>query len=265
MMLARLPKIALWLSLALLGWFAVAVFGPKFGIIDWQTGLLFMVMKMGVFLVAGAALFALVALAASALKKPRTGWWRALIALAIPLAIFAGLASVRAQGEAVPPIHDVTTSPQNPPVFTARTLAIREAQEANPIPDYSVPLGEMEPWSEAMKGTPLAAQNHAEIIAQSYPDLASIAYSGDAAAAITAISAAMNEIGLTDVTVSDDGTRVEGVAETFAFGFKDDVVVRVAEGAIDIRSVSRVGLSDLGYNAERVRALSSAIEAKLSS
>ena len=51
----------------------------------------------------------------------------------------------------------------------------------------------------------------------------------------------------------------EGTAETFWFGFKDDVVVRVTPapdgetGArVDIRSVSRVGLSDLGANAERI-------------
>ncbi|MGL5839140.1 MAG: DUF1499 domain-containing protein, partial [Sphingorhabdus sp.] len=44
------------------------------------------------------------------------------------------------------------------------------------------------------------------------------------------------------------------------FRFKDDVVVRVrptedAKGSIvDMRSISRVGVSDLGMNAKRVRA-----------
>ena len=41
------------------------------------------------------------------------------------------------------------------------------------------------------------------------------------------------------------------------FGFKDDVAVRIraqGEGSqIDVRSVSRVGLSDLGANAARIR------------
>jgi uncharacterized protein (DUF1499 family) len=48
------------------------------------------------------------------------------------------------------------------------------------------------------------------------------------------------------------------VATTFWFGFKDDVVVRIsAEGAgsrVDVRSKSRVGRSDLGTNAQRIRA-----------
>jgi uncharacterized protein (DUF1499 family) len=49
---------------------------------------------------------------------------------------------------------------------------------------------------------------------------------------------------------------VEATATTFWFGFKDDVVVRVVANAagsrIDIRSVSRVGQSDIGANAARI-------------
>jgi hypothetical protein len=52
------------------------------------------------------------------------------------------------------------------------------------------------------------------------------------------------------------GGRVEATATTFWFGFKDDVVVRVRPAAagsvVDVRSVSRVGVSDLGANARRI-------------
>jgi uncharacterized protein (DUF1499 family) len=51
--------------------------------------------------------------------------------------------------------------------------------------------------------------------------------------------------------------RIEATATTPWFGFKDDIVVRVrpAQGGsrIDVRSVSRVGGSDIGENAKRVR------------
>jgi len=50
--------------------------------------------------------------------------------------------------------------------------------------------------------------------------------------------------------------RIEATDTTFWFGFKDDVVIRitpVAQGSrIDVRSVSRVGKSDVGTNARRI-------------
>lgn len=52
--------------------------------------------------------------------------------------------------------------------------------------------------------------------------------------------------------------RFEAVDETALFGFKDDIVVRVratGQGSVmDVRSVSRVGESDLGANAKRIQA-----------
>jgi uncharacterized protein (DUF1499 family) len=51
--------------------------------------------------------------------------------------------------------------------------------------------------------------------------------------------------------------RIEATATTPWFGFKDDVVVRVAAAPggslVDARSVSRVGLGDAGANAARLR------------
>ncbi|MEC7162978.1 MAG: DUF1499 domain-containing protein, partial [Pseudomonadota bacterium] len=50
---------------------------------------------------------------------------------------------------------------------------------------------------------------------------------------------------------------IEATASTPFFGFRDDVIIRVTEdtgGArVDMRSASRVGLSDLGVNAGRIR------------
>jgi uncharacterized protein (DUF1499 family) len=58
------------------------------------------------------------------------------------------------------------------------------------------------------------------------------------------------------VAAEPAGGRIEATATTFWFGFKDDVVVRVtpADGGsrIDVRSVSRVGRSDVGTNAKRI-------------
>ncbi len=58
--------------------------------------------------------------------------------------------------------------------------------------------------------------------------------------------------------------RVEATARTLMFGFKDDVVIRItpAENGsrIDVRSVSRVGRSDLGANAKRIRKFLKSLE-----
>jgi uncharacterized protein (DUF1499 family) len=59
------------------------------------------------------------------------------------------------------------------------------------------------------------------------------------------------------VTVDSEAGRLEAIDTTFWFGFRDDVVVRVRPGAddvrVDVRSVSRVGVGDLGANAARIR------------
>ena len=60
---------------------------------------------------------------------------------------------------------------------------------------------------------------------------------------------------------------LSATATTFWFGFKDDIAVRVrAEGAgsvVDVRSTSRVGLSDLGANAARIEAYLAGVSGRL--
>jgi uncharacterized protein (DUF1499 family) len=63
-----------------------------------------------------------------------------------------------------------------------------------------------------------------------------------------------------EVVASDEaGRRIEATDTTFWFGFKDDVAIRVSaipdgSSRVDVRSVSRVGRSDVGTNAARIRA-----------
>ena len=62
--------------------------------------------------------------------------------------------------------------------------------------------------------------------------------------------------------------RYEAVAKTPLFGFVDDIAVRItplADGgtAVDVRSMSRVGVSDLGTNAKRIRRFLGELEAVL--
>ena len=57
---------------------------------------------------------------------------------------------------------------------------------------------------------------------------------------------------------------IEATDTTRWFGFVDDIVTesrRGGRGAVDLRSVSRVGRSDIGTNAERIRAFLAALQA----
>lgn len=257
---AKFATISLYLSLALVVWFIVAAFGPKFGLIDWQTGLMTMTFTWGIGLIGVTALIAVIALVWTLIKAPRSGWFKAVIALAIPAIFFAALGATKATGESVPPIHDVTTNTANPPMFSPEKLALRQSLDANPISDFQTPLGEIEAYKND-RFADMAGKTKADLVAEGYPGLNSVMLPVSADAASIMVADAMKSVGFADIKAQGD--IVEGVAETFLYGFKDDVVVRItpAEGGsqIDVRSTSRVGLSDLGENAKRIKKLLNAL------
>lgn len=234
-------------------YFAVAALGTKFGIWSWQTGLGLLTITVGTWLLGIVGLVSLVLLVMALLKKPRKGWILPAIGVIVPLAIFAMLGMVRATAEDNP-IHDVATDTANPPEFSAETLAAREAAGANPLNDYQTPLRDLETFAGV--DPEIGIKSHAQIINDIYADLAPLPLGGASREdAIAAVAAAMGEMGFKDIRTDAEAGRVEGVAETFWFGFKDDVVARVGENEIDFRSVSRVGRSDLGANAKRIEEL----------
>ena len=132
-----------------------------------------------------------------------------------------------------PKIHDITTSIDNPPTFEA-VLPLRQGAR-NPV-DYAAATG-----AEQRKG---------------YPDIVPLTLSLPPAAAFARALDAARAMGW-DIVASKPDTRIEATDTTLLFGFKDDVVVRVAPqgsgSVIDVRSLSRVGGSDFGTNAQRVR------------
>ena len=163
-------RFALILALLLPLYFALAALGTKFGLWGWRTGLLTLTIQTGPILMGVVALAALISLIVVLLRKPRKGWLLSLIALLIPVGIFAGLGHIRSQAADIPPIHDIATDTTVPPTFSQRVLDLRSETKANPLNDYSVPIGEFAMWADSP--APLAEQSHAQIIAASYPDLA---------------------------------------------------------------------------------------------
>ena len=77
----------------------------------------------------------------------------------------------------------------------------------------------------------------------------------------------MKARGWTVVTDDVQSGSIEATVSSFWFDFKDDVMIRVmpeGEGSrLDVRSISRVGLSDLGANSKRVSDLLNEIQTRL--
>jgi uncharacterized protein (DUF1499 family) len=146
----------------------------------------------------------------------------------------------------VPPIHDITTNIGNPPRFVA-VVPLR-ASAPNP-PDY---LG----------------GETAELQRQFYPDIMTQVYvqaPGDVYAAATDV---ISDMGWEMVDANLNEGRIEATDTTRWFGFKDDVVIRLQAGpaqstVMDMRSKSRVGRSDIGVNANRIRTFTAALNEKL--
>jgi len=265
--LPRHTKTLLVLLVLLPVYFLIAALGTKVGLFGWKFGLLTMTLGGGMILLGLVALAALVSLILAVRSKPRR---KGLVAIGIfgLLVPLAALALFLAAGSkaAKNPIHDIATDTGNPPAFSQGTIAAREAAGANPLDDYQTPLGQIALYKQSGVSPELAVKNHAQIITER-PDRPAPLPLGGATRAegVAAVSAAMDQMGLSEIR-SDPATGiVEGVAETFWFGFKDDVVARVGDTQIDFRSASRVGVSDLGANTARILALREKTQALLGS
>jgi Protein of unknown function (DUF1499) len=245
-------KILLALLAFLPVYFGIAALGTNFGLWGWQTGLLSLTMGGGMILLGIVAVVALVSLIFALRTKPRSNGLlaAAIIGLLVPGATFLMFVSTGAKaGEN--PIHDISTDTANPPAFSAATMATREEEGANALSDYQVPLGQIEIFEDV--GPELAVKSHAQIITDRNDRPAPLPLGGATRAeGVAAVAAAMGAMGLKDIRPDAETGTVEGVSESFWFGFKDDVVARVGATQIDFRSVSRVGRSDLGANTARI-------------
>ncbi|GAB4169043.1 MAG: hypothetical protein Kow0020_02630 [Wenzhouxiangellaceae bacterium] len=228
-------KIAKWpLMLAVLGALLLLIGGPGYRLGLWGLGFgLLGVMRYALILGSVAALLALVLLF---VPRIRRGHVAPLVLALIVGALTAAVPwQVRQLAQSVPAIHDISTDTSNPPPFVA--IAPLRADAPNPV-DYP--------------GPEVAEQQH-----RAYPGLAPFQSALPVPELFERALAVAREMGWEIVDADPAAGRIEAVATTFWYGFKDDVVIRIRatpEGSrLDIRSKSRVGRSDLGANAKRIR------------
>lgn len=219
-------------------------FGYKFGIVDLMPSLIsLLVALLGAVIVLIASLVFLVIAQKNGLAADRNFLSAALVLSLLPL-LMVGPQIVTARS--VPPIHDITTDTSEPPEFD---VIVEHRVDALNSLDY----GDEE----------LPAEQLAALQAEAYPNVQPLTMSWSVEEAAAAAEAALKGLGMEVVNVDVEAGRVEATATTFWFGFKDDVVVRIrpdTEGVrIDIRSISRVGQSDLGANAARIESILAAL------
>ncbi len=135
----------------------------------------------------------------------------------------------------VPPINDITTDTENPPEYMA-----------------ILPLRADAPNSAEYGGAAIAAQQ-----LEAYPDIVPLVVDKPVDEVFDEALAAAQSMGWEIVASVKAEGRIEAIATTSWFRFKDDVVVRLTPlqrgTRVDVRSHSRVGRSDIGTNAHRIR------------
>lgn len=266
-MRSRLARGILILALLLPVYFAVAALGARFGMFDWQLGLGTLIIKWGPRLLIGVLVIALAIFVATLVKAPRRGWRSALIAVIIPALALGYLAWLRDKSAEIPPIHDVSTRPSDPPAFSTTLMSKRaESPDTNPVVSLTVPVSTLEKYT-GPRFSEMGDRSLGEIAAEAYPAVRPLVTSAKPDVVFAAALAEAQAQGWTIVTEDASAGTLDATATTFWFGFKDDVAVRVrAEGSgsvVDVRSTSRVGLSDLGANAARIESYLAGVEGRL--
>lgn len=225
----------LGVAVGVLAVLAVALPGPLYR--DGQIGLgtAFDLIRRGAQGGIGVIAVAALGLLLAGFARQRRPALYAALALLLGVLAFVPPWLLARKAGALPAIHDISTDTAHPPLFMA-----------------ILPLRANAPNSPVYGGARIAAQQHA-----AYPDIQPLHFDQPPAAVLTAagkVAAAMDWKIVADQP--DDG-RLEATATTAWFGFKDDVVIRVrpdADGSrLDIRSESRLGGSDIGANAARIR------------
>ena len=201
----------------------------------------FGVLKWAVYAGIAALVLAVLAVLVAAIRG--SGMAAALTAVVAILLVFALPAVLLRRASRVPRIHDITTDTEHPPSFVA-----------------VVPLRASAPNTAVYGGAEIATQqNHG------YPDLAPLTLGVPPDQAFNRALAVARKMEWEIVASDPASGRIEATDTTFWFGFKDDVVVRIAAAPggsrVDVRSVSRVGLSDVGTNAARIRKYLSELKA----
>jgi hypothetical protein len=237
-------RIALVLCIGAVAAALIAAIGSATGAWHFRVGL--GALRYCFYAAAAGAVVALIALVLA--RRERNG--RLVrgnaVALIVAAAFLFYLGDKARTARSVPAIHDISTNLDDMPQFTR--VAVR-ADNLKKIPDMDKPeLKAMAPearWKAVHRSA--------------YGDLRTVRLGVDSEEAIRRAEALARARGWHIVRADPAAGVLEATDTSFFFRFKDDVAVRARAAPdggslVDMRSISRVGTSDVGVNAKRVRA-----------
>ena len=248
----RLSWAALALSVGGVAAALIAAAGSGAG--GWTFGTGFSILRYAFYAAMAGGVLAIAAFIVARSGGVRTGRMN-LAAFVIAAAFGVYLMNQIATARSVPAIHDATTDLIDVPAF--KTLKVRTNNLDN-VPDNGRPeLAALDPenrWKAIHR--------------EAYGDLRSLRLPLTVAEATRRAEALARQRGWDVARADPRAGIVEATATTLFFRFKDDVAVRVrpdperAGGSIvDMRSISRVGGSDVGVNAARIKAFLADLQA----
>ncbi|MGD1932895.1 MAG: DUF1499 domain-containing protein [Candidatus Phaeomarinobacter sp.] len=244
---SRLASLAVRLVIAGLAIAILAILISRFGLADQRMG--FFGAAGGLLVVTVGALLGLIGVIRGLFGSAGLG--QSALAAIAGVAILAMPVGNALGGGSLPVIHDITTDLDNPPKFVS-VVALRG--------DGSNSLARSRP------------ADLADLQRDAYPNLQTLIVADDIATVFAAALEEANAQGwdIADADEPENGEpgRIEATDTTLLFGFKDDVVIRIADDGpertlVDMRSVSRVGESDLGKNAERIETYIAGLDVRL--
>ena len=233
--------------------FALAAIGHKLGIFDLSFSFGMLNRKIGPLMLAICGVLGLLSFVGAFIVSPRKGLVPGVLGIVIATAAFVKLkATEKAVYVDLPFIHDVTTDTQNPPEFGKVVVKERAAVPGVNTTDY---IGKKAPVFENKErvGEKLVSALQTKAFPEIRPlvlnDPKDVVF-GEALATAKSMGWKIKEENLAE-------GRIDATDTTFWYGFDDDVTIRLRDGngggtIVDVRSLSRIGGSDLGKNADRV-------------
>jgi uncharacterized protein (DUF1499 family)/uncharacterized membrane protein YvlD (DUF360 family) len=213
----------------------IASAGPLYRYLGLDVEATFAVFRYGFYVAIAAIALGLATIVPTRPGDRRRGFVAALLAIIVGAAAAYAPLSLFLRAQKAPELNDVSTDIANPPAMVVTLQMRRGASNPPAYPGAS---------AGALQRT-------------AYPDIVPVVLPIPPAEAFKRVDSVAMAMDWDVVARAPADGRLEAIATSEWFGFHDDIVVRIRpEGTgskIDIRSKSRVGDSDLGVNAKRIR------------